>query len=229
MRFEWFEMPETDDSKLSVTERTEASDTRMLEQGLTLERLAAQLEITEATEQTDTMIGTPEKDMENWHKQESNNSCAICVQEMVGEQLLGKEFSEKEFTRIAEKNGWVTEESGTLLHDVGKILEMQGLDVERSIGATLQDLAEDLQSGSKPICAVNIDILYNPEMEKIPGIRANHVVEVIGIDVSDPNDIKVILNDTGVSDGRGCVISAETFMKAWNKSDNFVATVSKGA
>lgn len=57
----------------------------------------------------------------------------------------------------------------------------------------------------------------------------NHVVEVIGIDYSNPDDVQVILNDTGVPDGKGKHISADTFAKSWNTSNRFMVTAWKGA
>lgn len=226
MGYEWFDTHETEITDL-FKDTARVSGLEQLELGLTLEHLEVSDINSEYNEASDTVIGDPEKDAENWHLQDAENSCAVCCQEFVAEQLLGEEFSEEQFSKVAEKNGWYDANTGTTLNDVGKILEACGLDVERTKGATLNDLAEDLREGNKLICAVSASVLDNPEFAKMPGTKADHAVQVIGIDVANPKDIKVILNDPGVSDGKGRIVSADTFMEAWNKGKNYVASVSK--
>lgn len=141
--------------------------------------------------------------------------------------MLDQEFSEKDMIRFAEEKGWYRAESGTPERHVGDILESLGLEVNREAGQTLSDLAEDLQRGRKIICSVNNMILSNPDFAELPGIKANHAVEMIGIDASTPDHIQVILNDSGVEDGQGRRVSADTFMKAWNTSRNYAVTAWK--
>lgn len=199
---------------------------RDLERGVTLEQHElnpAGMETTEAIE----LFGNPEKDMENWHPQSEHNSCAIACQEFVAEQLLQKDFSEKDMIRFAKEQGWYTSEAGTPQGHVGDILEALGLETSRESGQTLTDLAEDLQHGRKIICAVNNMILENADYTEIPGLKANHAVEVIGLDMSGPGEGQVVLNDSGVEDGQGRRVSVEAFVKAWNTSRNFAVTAWK--
>lgn len=199
---------------------------RNLEHGVTLEQHElgqADLEQGEDSE----CIGNPERDMENWHRQAEPNSCAIACQEFVAEQLLDRDFSEKEMIRFAREQGWYRPESGTPQSYMGDILESLGLEVERETGQTLSDLAEDLQQRRKVICSVNSMILSNSDFAELPGMKADHAVEVIGIDVSNPENVQVILNDSDAVDGRGRRISADTFMKAWATSRNFAVTAWK--
>ena len=61
----------------------------------------------------------------------------------------------------------------------------------------------------------------------MPEQGANHAVQVIGIDNSDPDNPVVILNDPGHPNGQGVRVAADDFMDAWEDSDNFmVSTVS---
>jgi hypothetical protein len=54
---------------------------------------------------------------------------------------------------------------------------------------------------------------------------ANHAVTVIGIDISDPQNPMVILNDSGTPDGAGVLYPLDKFMDAWENSDfYYVAT-----
>lgn len=173
------------------------------------------------------IIGNPEKDMETWHEQVSPVSCAVCCQEFVAEQVTGKEFTEEEFCRFAETQGWFNPETGTPPGDVGKILEYMGFDVTRQEGVSVNELAQMLENGEKVIVGVNNMVLANPELSDLPGYNANHAVQVIGIDRSDPNHIEVILNDPGVENGNGVRHSLEDFVKAWSKGNNFTVSATK--
>lgn len=201
-----------------------------IEPGLTLERAEqAVLSPSELTESAEFVAGDPETDMKNWHEQAEQNSCAVCCQEFVAEQLLDREFSEQELVHMATERGWYDPETGTTLCDVGNLLEELGLEVERESGLTLPDLFNELESGHKLICAVNNMILEDPGFADLPGMNANHAVQVIGIDYSNPEGVRVILNDSGVPNGMGREVSADTFVKAWETSGNFAVSARKGA
>lgn len=220
---------------LEFSPETEMSDIRPNSeqlQGLetTIDLECAELShLTELTEASDLIAGTPEKDIENWHMQSETNSCAVSTQELVAEQLLGEDFSEQDFINFATEQGWYKSEIGTTVSDTGKLLEAVGLETKQEFNKTLSDLFGELKNGHKAIVGVNNMALDNPEFAELPGIQANHVVEVIGIDYSNPNDVQVILNDTGVPDGKGKHISADTFAKSWNTSNRFMVTAWKGA
>lgn len=215
----------------SVSESQELwKSVKEIEQGLVLERSEqAVLSAAELAEDIERVAGDPEKDMENWHIQAEQNSCAVCCQEFVAEQLLDQEFSEQEMVEYATEHGWYDPETGTTINDVGKLLESLGLEVERDSGLTLSDLVTELESGHKLVCGVNNMILENPDFAELPGIKANHAVQVIGIDYSNLEDVRVILNDSGVSNGMGRNVSADAFVKAWNTSGNFAVSAWKGA
>jgi hypothetical protein len=54
-----------------------------------------------------------------------------------------------------------------------------------------------------------------------------HCLQVTGIDYSDPNDIKVILSDSGLKDGAMNAVSLKDFLSAWEDADNRLTIVSK--
>ena len=165
--------------------------------------------------------------MENWHHQTEQNSCAVACQEFVAEQLLDREFSEQELIQMATERGWYDPATGTPVADVGNILEELGLEVERQNGVTLAELSEMLDNGEKVIVGVNNMVLVNPAMANLPGMSANHAVQVIGIDATDPNNIQVILNDPGVENGQGIRHDLNTFLTAWNTSGNYTVSADK--
>lgn len=200
-----------------------------LEPGVTYERIGEVQGISENVEKTEELIvGDYKEAMEHWHMQLESDSCVITQEISVAEQLLGNDLSEEKMLELSKQMGWY--DGGRISEsDCGKLLEYMNLDVEKAENLGLNDLVQELSDGGKVICGVNGGILYEPELSEIPGIRANHVVQVIGIDMTDPNNVKVIINDSGTENGRGVVVDADTFMKAWKTSDCFAVTARKGA
>lgn len=219
---------------LEMKKAEDLKEIKELESGVFLERLGEQteklggiIEFIEKAMKKDYIAGDPEEDMENWHMQDGAMSCAVVCQEFIADELLNRDFTEEEFCAYAEEQGWFDSMNGTSPEDVGNILESLGLDVERREGVKISELAEMLENGEKIICGVNNMVLANPELADLNGISANHAVQVIGIDSTDPNDIRVILNDPGVPDGRGISHSLSTFMTAWSTGNNFTVSVGK--
>ena len=212
-------------------EKLESESLEQIGEGVFLEHLKGFFEkmkgSDEGREESETILGNPEKDMETWHMQDSDVSCAVCCQEFVAEQVTGQEFTEQEFCDLAERQGWFDPETGTAPEDVGKILEYMGFDVTRQEGVTVQELAQMLENGEKIIVGVNNMVLMNPELANIPGMSANHAVQVIGMDMSDPKNIQVILNDPGVPNGRGIKHSLDEFEAAWNTGNHFTISAKK--
>ena len=168
----------------------------------------------------DKVIGDPESAMENWHWQETGSSCAVASQEFVLEELTGQEFEESDLRDLAEANGWYMPQAGTPMDDVGNILEHMGLDVERSQGNSIDDIAQCLQDGGQVIVAVDSSELWEGVNDDNfgPGMQADHAVQVIGIDYTDPDEPMVILNDPGASNGGGAQVPLDEFMDAWEDS-----------
>ena len=52
-----------------------------------------------------------------------------------------------------------------------------------------------------------------------PADSANHAVEVIGIDYSNPEEPMVILNDSGSPNGCGEMVAMDVFEDAWAAGD----------
>lgn len=176
----------------------------------------------------DAVVGDPEESMELWHLQETDSSCAVAAQEFVLEELLDREFTESELRDFAAEKGWYSE-SGTPMADVGNILEAFGLKVEKQTGGTVDDIADCLEKGGKVIVGVDADeIWYNTDNDIFgPGDDANHAVEVIGIDNSNPDAPMVILNDSGNPGGCGFLVPRDQFEDAWEDSGYFMVEAYK--
>lgn len=184
----------------------------------------------------DGVIGHPADDIDHWHMQSHEDTCAVVSQEFILEELTGKEFNEDELMHIAEERGWYTPGGGTTIDNVGNLLEYYGIDVERGSG-TIESLQTALANGDKVIVGLDSDEIWsngiettNDQIDSVMGIPdndANHAVEVIGIDNSDPQHPMVILNDPGHPGGQGSMIAMELFRQSWADSGNFMMIASK--
>lgn len=172
----------------------------------------------------DGVIGDPAEAMENWHTQETGTSCAVASQEFVLETLTGRDFTEAELRDLAEQNGWYDPDGGTPMADVGNILEHMGLTVNRSQGNSVSDIEECLENGGEVIVGVDSSELWEGESDDFfgPGMGADHAIQVIGIDRSNPDEPMVIINDSGCTNGCGAMIPLDEFMDAWEDSGCFM-------
>lgn len=163
---------------------------------------------------------------DTWHVQKYSDSCAVACQEFILEEYTGKEYDEDELVDCAIENGWVAE-GGTPVEDIGNILEYHGIETTTDYNAEFQDLENALNNGDRAIVGVYNLGLDNDYEGFYPAWSANHAIEVIGIDKSNPEDIKVIVNDPGVEDGCGKEIDYDVFMNAWNTSGGFMVVADR--
>ncbi|MDC7287986.1 hypothetical protein NXH76_09240 [Blautia schinkii] len=202
----------------------EFDDEEEIEEIQEIEEIPMNVEALEQQEQEGSreIIGEPKEEAEHWHLQQEEMSCAVVSQEFVAESLLNKEFSEEKMVEFAERQGWY--ENGTSPEDAGKLLEAMGLLVEREYDAELEDIEQVLENGGKPLVSVHNAVLENPLLASFPWLSANHMIEVTGIDKTDPEHVKVIVNDSGVLDGAGKVHEWNDFQKAWETGGNYMVS-----
>lgn len=174
------------------------------------------------------VVGNPEEAMDGWHLQETDSSCAVAAQEFVLEALTGQEFDEEQLRELGLANGWYSPEHGTYTYDVGRLMDACGLNVEQSTGNTIEDLEQCLNNGGGAVVSVDADEIWYGEKDDgsaddyAPGTGANHAIQVIGIDYSQPEPM-VILNDSGTPDGCGMMVPMDVFVDAWEDSGCFMA------
>ena len=174
-----------------------------------------------ATADMDKVVGDPGKSMEVWACQGNTNRCALYSQMFIIEEYTGQDIDIEDFADIAEANGWFTEDGGTPVVHVSKMLEYYGMDTETTYDNDLSDIADALNNGEKVIVGVDADEYWLGENDTVytPNDGANHAIEVIGIDYSDPDNPMVIINDSGNPNGCGDMIPYQTFMDAWQDSE----------
>lgn len=118
---------------------------------------------------------------------------------------------------MAQEEGWYREGDGTPGFAIGKIAEHFGLYTDVEPELTLEQVKNALEQGDKLITSVDSRLLYYPD--SVENIFAEflkegcHAVQITGLDMSDPSDVKVILNDPLLEDGGGNVYSWEEFSK----------------
>lgn len=179
------------------------------------------------------VIGYPAGEVTGWHLQEHSDTCAVATQEFILDGLTGVDHTESELLAVAQANGWYTPGAGTSMEDMGKILDYYGLSTEQHHNATLDDLQQALANGDGVMVGVDSDEIWTPGFDPdepldahpgIPGQGADHAVQVIGLDYTDPVNPVVVLNDPGHPAGQGGTVPLETFLEAWEDSGNFLVT-----
>lgn len=171
-----------------------------------------------------TEYGIPEDDARYWHFQQHPDTCAIVSQEYILEKFTGQEFDEEDLASEAISNGYYTPGVGTYPDFVGKLLEDHGIEVERSIGNTIDDIKDNLLSGKDIIVGLDANEIWDPsEIQQLKDLilmpEANHAVMVTGFNDSTQ---EVILNDPGHPQGAGMHVPLRNFENAWDDSDCFM-------
>ena len=165
-------------------------------------------------------VGTPNAYRDLHDLQDLPYNCSVAVQYCIL-RAFGVDVSEAEVTELAMEKGWLTH-NGATIEDVGKVLEHYGIDIHCRENATFANLIVELERGHSVIIVVDAGELWAESfgehaqewLEDIAD-RPDHVVWLTGIDLSDPNEPYVIINDTGHPDGAGARYSLSEFKDAW--------------
>ena len=166
------------------------------------------------------ICGDPASSMKYWEPQGESGPCALYSQMFIIEEFTGQEIDINDFTAMAESNGWYGP-GGTTPLNLSKMLDAYGIENEMSFHNNINDIEDCLNEGGRVIVAIDADEIWNGEGGDLfsPNAMANHAVEVIGIDYSNPEQPMVILNDSGSPYGRGEMFPLEDFMDAWKDSE----------
>lgn len=166
--------------------------------------------------------GDPAEAMTHWEFQGDTNRCALYSQMFVIEELTGQDLNMEEFVQIAKDNGWFTEEGGTTYLNTNQMLDYYGVENEMQFHRSIEDIEECLNNDGRVIVSIDADETWYGKDNNIfsPETGANHAVEVIGIDRTDPENPMVVLNDSGTPNGRGEMIPLDVFEGAWGAGDS---------
>ena len=187
------------------------------------------------------IIGNPESEMSHWHLQEKPDSCAISTQQSGIEHITHQSFSESQLRIEAEMNGSYHQGTGTPIEQFGSLLASHThVPVESHLGGTISEITQKVAQGEEVFVGVNSQVEWLPDRDsllgqiapdlfdpsKLGGNPANHIVQVIGMDINplDPQHSYVIVNDSGSPDGRGVEIPIEQFQQAMSASHGYIAS-----
>ena len=179
-----------------------------------------------------TEIGTYEEDaVASPGGQERIDSCAIHAQQHVL-AMFGIYITESSLVKDAILHGEyaIFRESGTVLNDVGNLLERNGIKTHRYLNATIANLISELAQGHKVVVGVDSGELasvgneFQQVVERHKDVlvaQPDHAVVVVGVD-EQTFDVDIV----DPADGRLYRLPVEIFLNAWEDSGNFmVATV----
>lgn len=159
---------------------------------------------------------------QEWHVQDGDFSCAVCSQQFIINEFLDLNVTEAELCQVAESYGWFDPEIGTYPQDCDNLLELYGIDTQINEAGTILDLKQTLDEGGRVIVSVDSSVLWTEGYGNFPVFGADHAIEVIGLDESDPDNVKVIVNDSGIPDGCGKSIPLDEFLEAWAPGGGFM-------
>jgi len=149
------------------------------------------------------------------------DTCAIQSQHIVLKHF-GIDVTQNEMIEVAKEHGWYVSGHGTPPEYVGKLLEHYGVSIEATEGNNIFNLVNELAQGHQVIVGVDSGELVFPESEVgedyVIGEMADHALVVVGVDTSDPDNVKVIVTDPGTGN-RQWAYSEEQFMDAWKDSN----------
>ena len=158
---------------------------------------------------------------DQWHEQLEPNSCAIASQQFVISEYTGLPVTEADLIKTASQMGWY-EGLGTPSADVGNLLTAYGIDVTIRPEGDFDDLSGALAAGDRVLAAVQNIAVTTEWADGYPAYSANHMVEVLDIDRSDPENPRVIVNDPGIPNGRAMSMTLENFEDAWRTSGGYM-------
>lgn len=163
-------------------------------------------------------------------KQEFSDTCAIKSQQLILKDF-GINVSELDLVQISAANGWYN--GGTTPEDVGNLLELANIPITRQYNANVFNLVNELAQGHKVIVGLDSDELWHNDSvsEKLKNLfddffsneQGDHALIVAGIDISDPNNIQVIVTDPG-SGEEGKPYPLDQFMDAWADANYYMVS-----
>ena len=178
--------------------------------------------------QAETTHGKPELDIpfDPETFQYYNDSCAFQSQAIVLKEY-GINVSQEELMDIAKAQGWYVEGYGTPLEKVGKLLEYYNVPTTFTEGNNVFNLSNELAQHHRVIVTVDANEMWHEGIlqdmkDAIIGETPNHALVVVGLDTSNPDEVKVIVTDPG-NGNLQMAYSEKQFVDAWKDSNCFMA------
>lgn len=170
------------------------------------------------------MVGNPEEWGHYYSAQINEDTCAIVAQQGIL-KTFGIDISETDLKNYAENHGIYEPGNGTTMGDIGELMSDFGVENERFVNGSIDDLISELEKGNRIIAGVDSNEIWTPGhslnpfnnfLAELPD--AGHAVWITGIDKEKG---VVILNDPGSAHGQAMEVSISDFSNAWEDFDNF--------
>lgn len=173
-----------------------------------------------------------------WIAQYYSDTCAIRSQQIILRDY-GVNISQERLISLAEEHGWYERGEGTSIQDVGKLMELVGVDCHQSYNNTVFDLVSELSQGHRVIVSVDSGELWAKTVhdrfmeiaeDVFDGQSPDHALIVAGVEVNPYNayDVKVVLTDPGTGQLR-VEYRLDEFMDAWKDSNCFMVSTEEPA
>lgn len=171
-------------------------------------------------------------------RQPDDHSCALRSQQIVLRDF-GIDIPFKDLETLAKEYD-VYSDQGTYTYDIGKVLQIAGVDMHQVYGTSMYDLTNELAQGHRVIVSLDANELwYNDNFsdklknwfnDTFKEQGGNHALIVAGVEVNpeNPEDIQVVLTDPGAGHLR-IEYPLEQFMDAWKDSNCFMAATNNPA
>lgn len=177
-------------------------------------------------------IGDPAEQMDDWIPQDMNDNCAVAAETSIINQFLVNDISLQDANYISASNGWWEPGAGTHPDEIGNMMDLYNIPNHTVMNASIDQLAYELQEGHGVIVGVNSSELWDSGLlhelkqflmdafgwDDSEFTGADHAVTVTGIDMSDPDNPMVIINDSGNPNGAAARYPLDQFMDAWENS-----------
>lgn len=144
------------------------------------------------------------------------NLCDVLCEEYILNRR-GLDYDHNALNEAARDNRWIYDQ-GTPLHSMGRLLEAEGLQVQRRYNASLDDVVNAIATGHDIIVVVNhTKLTVSSQAEKDP----NHAIVVIDY---LSKERKLRIHDPA-SDVECDIVDESVFLSAWSDSSNYLVTV----
>lgn len=158
-----------------------------------------------------------------------DDSCAIKSQQLILNSN-GIDITEDQLCAEAFQNGWYKPGDGTPIDHIDNLIETHGLQVERKIGGTIDDLRFKTTQGHNVIVGVDSGELWHKGIHEtfediIQGPRADHALLVSGFAINPlTGNEDILLTDPGTGE-LFANYPVNQFEDAWDDSDNFMVSI----
>lgn len=159
------------------------------------------------------------------------DNCAVEAERSIINLFVDDPLTQQEAMDISSSHGWYQPGVGTAPDVIGQMMDLHGIPNHSVVNASTMDLVSELAQGHGVIVGVDADELWDKGpladlkqyISTTTGVdfgnaNANHAIVVTGIDVSDPTNPMVIINDSGIPGGQGSAYPMEKFLQAWEDS-----------